>query len=117
MIIKRTGISLKIIKNNKMKKIFLILIFFSLFSCLTYLEKVIVDTNESAEIRVKLPNFNKKIKIPLKKHIKIINLTNNEEIMVKKYIIIEKNNEDNSIYLNNSILTDPLMIYSNKDKL
>jgi len=117
MIIKMTGISLKIIKKNKMKKLFLLLIFFSLFSCLTYLEKVTVDTNKSAEIRVKLTNFDKKIEIPLKKYIKIINLTNNEEMKFKKSVIIEKNNEDNIIYLNNSILTDPIMIYSSKDKL
>lgn len=100
-----------------MKKIFLLLIFFSLFSCLTYLEKVTVDTNKSAEIRVKLTNFDKKIEINVKKHIKIVNLTNNEEIVVNKSIIIKKNIEDNSIYLNNAILTDPVMIYSSKDKL
>ncbi|MBN2545451.1 MAG: SpoIID/LytB domain-containing protein [Spirochaetes bacterium] len=100
-----------------MKKILLLLIIFNIFSCKTFFEKAAVDTNKSAEIRVKLTNLNEKIEITLKKHIKLINLTNNEEIQSIKKIIIEKNNENNKISINNAVLNDPFIIYSEKDRL
>ena len=95
-----------------------ILIFITLISCKTMIEKIAEDTNKFDNIiRVKLI-FDTEIKIKITKDIIIQNDNTNENIPLDKNTNqIKIKIENDKVFLNNNPMDFPIKIFSIKDKL
>lgn len=103
-------------KKHCLIKLAFLTLFLFFFSCKTYIEKVVEETKDSFEIRVKLKVGDKAV-IPLVKHLLVEDAITGDSIKLAKkvnYLVIRI--EDGNTIVNNKILQSPIKIYSLKNR-